>query len=65
MMNQTGATQKKFKETVFFAEPEFFDIFNFPFPRWQSKNCIVRTKYGSAYAGDSGEIFWRLAYSYW
>jgi putative ABC transport system permease protein len=25
------ASQKKFKENAFFAEPEFFDIFNFPF----------------------------------
>lgn len=32
ILNDKGNTsQKKFKENVFFAEPEFFDIFNFPF----------------------------------
>lgn len=27
----TNASQKKFKENMFYAEPEFFGIFNFPF----------------------------------
>lgn len=29
--DEAGSTQKKFKEDVLFAEPAFFNIFNFPF----------------------------------
>jgi len=29
--DNANTVQKKFKENVFYAEPEFFDIFNFPF----------------------------------
>ena len=32
--------QKHFKETVFFAEPEFFDIFNFPFLAGNPKTAL-------------------------
>jgi putative ABC transport system permease protein len=32
--------QKKFKEDVFFAEPEFFDIFNFPFLAGNPKTAL-------------------------
>ena len=32
--------QKKFKENVFFAEPEFFDIFNFPFLAGYTKTAL-------------------------
>ncbi len=35
-----NATQKKFKENVFFAEPEFFDIFNFPFLAGDPKTAL-------------------------
>lgn len=31
---------KKFKENVFFAEPEFFDIFNFPFLAGNAKTAL-------------------------
>jgi putative ABC transport system permease protein len=31
LKDQADATQKKFKENVFFAEPDFFALFNFPF----------------------------------
>ena len=32
--------EKKFKETLFFAEPEFFDIFNFPFLAGNPKTAL-------------------------
>ncbi|MBO9731464.1 MAG: ABC transporter permease [Chitinophaga sp.] len=35
-----NAPQKKFKENVFFAEPEFFDIFNFPFVEGNPKTAL-------------------------
>jgi len=38
--DDAGATQKKFKETVFFAEPEFFGIFNFPFLAGNPKTAL-------------------------
>jgi len=34
------ADTKKFKENVFFAEPEFFDIFNFPFLAGNPKTAL-------------------------
>jgi putative ABC transport system permease protein len=34
------ANTKKFKENVFFAEPEFFDIFNFPFLAGNPKTAL-------------------------
>lgn len=37
---EANAPQKKFKENVFFAEPEFFDIFNFPFLAGDSKTAL-------------------------
>jgi putative ABC transport system permease protein len=41
LLNDKGnASQKKFKENVFFAEPEFFDIFNFPFLAGDSKTAL-------------------------
>jgi len=38
--DNANATQIKFKENVFFAEPEFFDIFNFPFLAGDSKTAL-------------------------
>ena len=38
--DKANAPQKKFKENVFFAEPEFFDIFNFPFLAGNSKTAL-------------------------
>ena len=38
--DDANASQKKFKETVFFAEPEFFDIFNFPFLAGDPKTAL-------------------------
>jgi putative ABC transport system permease protein len=38
--DDAGAPQNKFKETVFFAEPEFFDIFNFPFLAGNPKTAL-------------------------
>jgi len=38
--DKANAPQKKFKENVFFAEPEFFDIFNFPFLAGDSKTAL-------------------------
>jgi len=38
--DQANAPQKKFKENVFFAEPEFFDIFNFPFLAGNPKTAL-------------------------
>ena len=35
-----GEPQKKFKENVFFAEPEFFRIFNFPFLAGDPKTAL-------------------------
>ena len=37
---EANALQKKFKETVFFADPEFFDIFNFPFLAGNPKTAL-------------------------
>ncbi|MDV6218248.1 ABC transporter permease [Flavitalea sp. BT771] len=34
------ATQKKFKEKVFYAEAEFFDIFNFPFLAGDARTAL-------------------------
>lgn len=34
------ASQEKFKENIFFAEPEFFDIFNFPFLAGNPKTAL-------------------------
>lgn len=54
---------KKFKENVFFAEPEFFNIFNFPFLEGNSKtalsapNSVVLTQEtANKYFGD-----WQIA----
>ena len=56
-------TQKKFKEKVFYAEPEFFDVFNFPFLAGDAKtalsepNTVVLTQEtAEKYFGD-----WRSA----
>ena len=38
--DKANAPQKKFKENVFFAEPEFFDIFNFPFLAGNPKTAL-------------------------
>lgn len=38
--NNLNFPQKKFKETVFFAEPEFFEIFNFPFLAGDPKTAL-------------------------
>lgn len=38
--DQASAPQKKFKENVFFAEPEFFEIFNFPFLAGNPKTAL-------------------------
>ena len=38
--DQVGGAQKKFKENVFFAEPEFFDMFNFPLLAGDSKTAL-------------------------
>ncbi len=38
--DKANAPEKKFKENVFFAEPEFFDIFNFPFLAGDSKTAL-------------------------
>jgi len=35
-----NATQKKFRETVFFADPEFFGIFNFPFLAGDARTAL-------------------------
>jgi len=41
LLNDNGATlQKKFKENVLYAEPEFFDIFNFPFLAGNPKTAL-------------------------
>jgi putative ABC transport system permease protein len=40
LSDQANAPQKKFKENVFFAEPEFFDIFNFPFLAGDAKTAL-------------------------
>jgi putative ABC transport system permease protein len=41
LINDDAITpQKHFKETVFFAEPEFFDIFNFPFLAGNPKTAL-------------------------
>jgi len=41
--DNAGAPLKKFKENVFFAEPEFFDIFNFPFLAGNTKTALSET----------------------
>ncbi|HTN35595.1 MAG TPA: ABC transporter permease [Arachidicoccus sp.] len=38
---EDDAPKAKFKENVFFAEPEFFDIFNFPFLAGDSKTALA------------------------
>ncbi len=38
--DKANAPERKFKENVFFAEPEFFDIFNFPFLAGDSKTAL-------------------------
>ena len=38
--DKADATQKKFREQVFFAEPEFFDIFSFPFLAGDAKTAL-------------------------
>jgi predicted permease len=38
--DKVNALQNKFKENVFFAEPEFFEIFNFPFLAGDSKTAL-------------------------
>jgi len=55
------ATQKKFKEKVFYADPEFFRHLQFSLPCRRCKDCFIRTQYGGAYTSNSREIFWRLA----
>lgn len=38
--DKANAPQSKFKENVFFAEPEFFDIFNFPLLAGNAKTAL-------------------------
>jgi putative ABC transport system permease protein len=38
--DEANASQKKFKENVYFAEPEFFDIFNFPLLAGNPKTAL-------------------------
>jgi predicted permease len=38
--DKANTSQKKFKGNVFYAEPEFFDIFNFPFLAGNSKTAL-------------------------
>ena len=38
-----NTTQKKFKETVFFADPEFFNTFDFPFLAGDAKTALSQT----------------------
>ncbi len=38
--NDQANAPKKFKDNIFFAEPEFFDIFNFPFLAGNSKTAL-------------------------
>ncbi|HEX4372103.1 MAG TPA: ABC transporter permease, partial [Puia sp.] len=38
--DEANAPQKKFKENVFFADPEFFDVFNFPFLSGDPKTAL-------------------------
>ncbi len=60
MNDDTNSTQKKFKEgSVFFADPDFFDIFNFPFIAGNPKtvlsepNTVVLTQQAAEkYFGD-------------
>ena len=41
VLNDTaGAPQKKFKASIFFAEPEFLEIFNFPFLAGDAKTAL-------------------------
>ena len=40
LLNNSNAAEIKFKENVFFAEPEFFGIFNFPFLAGDSKTAL-------------------------
>lgn len=39
--DKASVPQNKFKENVFFAEPEFFDIFNFPFLAGDPKTALT------------------------
>ena len=57
--DKADAPQIKFKENVFFAEPEFFDIFNFPFLAGNSKTAlselntaVLTQKTAEKYFGD-------------
>lgn len=38
--DKAGAPQQKFREDVFFAAPEFFNIFNFPFLEGNAKTAL-------------------------
>ncbi|RYG04570.1 MAG: ABC transporter permease [Chitinophagaceae bacterium] len=38
--NSVNLPDRKFKEQVFFAEPEFFELFNFPFAAGTAKNAL-------------------------
>lgn len=38
--DNSHATTKKFKENIFFAEPQLFDIFNFPFLSGDAKTAL-------------------------
>ncbi|MBC9934309.1 ABC transporter permease [Chitinophaga qingshengii] len=40
VMNNTGNPQEKFKEHIFYAEPEFFDIFHFPFLAGDARTAL-------------------------
>ena len=57
--DKANAPQKKFKENVYFAEPEFFDIFNFSFLAGNSKTAlselntaVLTQKTAEKYFGD-------------
>lgn len=59
LITVTDGLQRKFKENVFFAEPDFFEIFNFPFlvgtpaTALSEPNTVVLTKEtANKYFGD-------------
>ncbi|WP_026309717.1 ABC transporter permease [Niabella aurantiaca] len=59
LTNNPNAPQKKFKQDVFYAEPEFFDIFNFPFLAGDPKTAlsaintaVLTQKTAEKYFGD-------------
>jgi putative ABC transport system permease protein len=58
-----GSGSKKFRENISFAEPEFFEIFNFPFIAGQEKNilaepntAIITDRIARKYYGDESPL---------